>query len=142
MPWQLSNLMDERVKFVARLLDGEQMASVCREFGISRKTGYKIFNDDELKKIEVEINKIILDGLIVKEEFIDKIEAEKEYNLSRLPDENIDKIRIIKVGDYDACPCIGKHAETTKDLGKFKIISQTFQDGVLRVRFKLIAEKD
>ena len=44
MPWQLSNLMDERIKFVARLLDGEQMAGLCREFGISRKTGYKIFN--------------------------------------------------------------------------------------------------
>ena len=44
MPWQLSNLMDERLKFVARLLDGEQMARLCREFGISRKTGYKIFN--------------------------------------------------------------------------------------------------
>jgi transposase InsO family protein len=36
--------MDERLKFVARLLDGEKMALVCREFGISRKTGYKIFN--------------------------------------------------------------------------------------------------
>ena len=36
--------MDERLKFVARLLDGEKMASLCREFGISRKTGYKIFN--------------------------------------------------------------------------------------------------
>ena len=44
MPWQESNLMDERLKFVARLLDGEKMAVVCREFGISRKTGYKIFN--------------------------------------------------------------------------------------------------
>lgn len=44
MPWKLSNLMDERIKFVARLLDGEQMASLCREFGISRKTGYKVFN--------------------------------------------------------------------------------------------------
>jgi hypothetical protein len=36
--------MDERIKFVARLLDGENMSAVCREFGISRKTGYKIFN--------------------------------------------------------------------------------------------------
>ncbi len=44
MPWTLSNLMDERLRFVAKLLDGEKMAVVCREFGISRKTGYKIFN--------------------------------------------------------------------------------------------------
>ena len=44
MPWQLSNLMDERLKFVTRLLDSEQISSLCHEFGISRKTGYKIFN--------------------------------------------------------------------------------------------------
>jgi len=44
MPWQESSVMDERVRFVARLLDGEAMSDVCREFGISRKTGYKIFN--------------------------------------------------------------------------------------------------
>jgi transposase-like protein len=35
--------MDERLRFVARLLEGEKMAELCREFGISRKTGYKIF---------------------------------------------------------------------------------------------------
>src|SRR5690242_13375917 len=44
MPWQECNLMDERLKFVARLLDGDKMAEVCREFGVSRKTGYKILN--------------------------------------------------------------------------------------------------
>ena len=44
MPWKECNHMDERLRFVARLLDGEKMAVVCREFGISRKTGYKIFN--------------------------------------------------------------------------------------------------
>lgn len=43
MPWKESNLMDERIKFVGRLLDGEKMARLCREFGISRKTGYKLF---------------------------------------------------------------------------------------------------
>lgn len=43
MPWTECKPMDERLKFVARLLDGEKMAVVCREFGISRKTGYKIF---------------------------------------------------------------------------------------------------
>src|SRR5437868_14341587 len=42
MPWKECNPMDERLKFVARLLDGEKMAGLCREFGISRKTGYKI----------------------------------------------------------------------------------------------------
>ena len=44
MPWKESSVMDERLRFVARLLDGEAMTDVCREFGISRKTGYKIFD--------------------------------------------------------------------------------------------------
>jgi transposase InsO family protein len=44
MPWQECNRMDERLRFVARLLDGQNMSRVCREFGISRPTGYKIFN--------------------------------------------------------------------------------------------------
>ena len=43
MPWKECSVMDERLRFVARLLDGESMSDVCREFGISRKTGYKVF---------------------------------------------------------------------------------------------------
>jgi transposase-like protein len=44
MLWKESSVMDERLRFVARLLDGETMTEVCRDFGISRKTGYKIFD--------------------------------------------------------------------------------------------------
>jgi transposase len=44
MPWKESSVMEERLRFVARLLDGEPMTDMCREFGISRKTGYKIFD--------------------------------------------------------------------------------------------------
>ena len=44
MPWKESSVMEERLRFIARLLDGEGMSDVCREFGISRKTGYKVFN--------------------------------------------------------------------------------------------------
>src|SRR5258706_6856621 len=44
MPWKECHIMDERLRFVARLLEGEKMAGLCAEFGISRKTGYKIFD--------------------------------------------------------------------------------------------------
>ena len=43
MPWKETSPVEERLRFVARLLEGEAMAALCREFGISRKTGYKIF---------------------------------------------------------------------------------------------------
>ena len=42
MPWKVCSVMEERLRFVARLLDGESMTDVCREFGISRTTGYKL----------------------------------------------------------------------------------------------------
>jgi transposase-like protein len=44
MPWKVSSVMEERLRFVGHLLDGQSMSDVCREFGISRKTGYKIYS--------------------------------------------------------------------------------------------------
>src|SRR3984885_13142569 len=44
MPWKELSKMDERMRFVARLMEGEKMAVLCREFDISRKTGYKLYN--------------------------------------------------------------------------------------------------
>ena len=44
MPWKASSVMEERLRFAVRLLDGEAMTDVCREFGVSRKIGYKIFD--------------------------------------------------------------------------------------------------
>ena len=43
MPWKECHVVDDRLRFVARLLDGEKMAPLCKAFGISRKTGYKIY---------------------------------------------------------------------------------------------------
>src|SRR5688572_27754007 len=43
MPWKECHVVDERLRFVARLMEGEKMAVLCEEFGISRKTGYKIY---------------------------------------------------------------------------------------------------
>src|SRR5215469_1411063 len=54
MPWKVCRPMDERLKFIARVLEGEQMAGLCREFGISRKTGYKLlgrYNDSGLEAL-------------------------------------------------------------------------------------------
>ena len=44
MPWKECHVMDERLRFVARLLEGETMVALCEEFGISRKTGHKNTN--------------------------------------------------------------------------------------------------
>lgn len=92
---------------------------------------------EELTEIESKVNEIIMWNLPVTEEFLAREEALKSFSLNKLPDQAGDNIRIIKIGDYDACPCIGKHVTSTKEIGGFKMISSSFEDGVLRLRFKL-----
>ncbi|MCK7526427.1 MAG: hypothetical protein MZV64_56925 [Ignavibacteriales bacterium] len=76
----------------------------------------------------------------VTEEFLHRDEAINNFKLSQLPDDAGDTIRIIKIGDYDTCPCSGVHVSSTKEIGAFQIISTSFEDGVLRIRFKLPKE--
>jgi misacylated tRNA(Ala) deacylase len=94
--------------------------------------------DEEVAVIETKLNELINADLQVTEEFISKEEAGKLFDLKRLPEGTGDTIRIMKVGDYDACPCIGAHVKSTKEIGGFKIISSSFEEGVLRVRYRLI----
>ena len=58
MPWKESSVMEERLRFFARLLDGEGMSEVCRLFGISRKTGYKIFKRYKEQGVEAQYDSI------------------------------------------------------------------------------------
>jgi len=94
----------------------------------------------EIEQIELKVNEVIKQDLIVSEEFYLKDEANTKFNLSKLPDDSGDKIRIIKIGDYDACPCSGLHVSRTKEIETFKFISTDYNEGVLRIRFKLIDE--
>ena len=91
----------------------------------------------QVQDVQSRVNQVIDSDLPVGEEFLTREEAAAQYNLDRLPEETGDRIRIIKVGDYDACPCIGPHVSKTGEIGRFHIISSSFEDGVLRIRFKL-----
>jgi Ser-tRNA(Ala) deacylase AlaX len=93
---------------------------------------------EEIEQLNLKVNEVIQQDLPVEEEFYQREEAERIFNLSRLPDDAGDKVRVIKIGDYDACPCSGLHVTNTKEIGTFKIISTSFEDGVLRIRFKLL----
>ena len=92
---------------------------------------------EELAQIEQTVNENIQADLPIQESFINRAEAEQRFNLSRLPEEAGETIRVITIGDYDACPCSGPHAQSTKELGGIKIGSTDWNNGVLRVRFKL-----
>lgn len=96
--------------------------------------------EEEVETINKKVNEIIQQDLPVYEEFLKRDDALKQYKLSQLPEDAGETIRIIKIGEYDACPCSGVHVSHTKEIGNFKIISTSFEDGVLRVRFKLPKE--
>jgi len=97
-------------------------------------------NQLEIAEIENQVNEVIHNNLEVLEEFYLREEAEEKFNLSKLPNDAGDKIRIIRIGDYDACPCSGLHVNHTIEIGDFKIISTSFDDGILRIRFKLLED--
>ena len=97
----------------------------------------RALDEEEITGIENRVNEVVQTDLPITEEFISREEAQIHYNLERLPEDAGENIRIIKTGDYDACPCIGPHVETTKEIGRFRIVSSSFQDGVLRIRFKI-----
>ena len=97
----------------------------------------KALNADEIEDIQSQVNRIIQSDLPVKERFISKSEAINRFNTEKLPDDVADRIRIISIGDYDHCPCIGPHVQSTAEIGQFIITSTAFQDGVLRIRYKL-----
>jgi misacylated tRNA(Ala) deacylase len=95
--------------------------------------------DAEIDELEQRINEIVEADLPVTEEVISRDAGEEEYNLERLPEGAGDKIRIIRIGDYDVCPCIGPHVKTTREIGRFRVISTSFDTGILRIRYKLAA---
>lgn len=96
---------------------------------------------EEINEIERRVNEVIAGDLPVEEEFISREKASKLFDLTKLPDDVGDVLRIIHVGDYDACPCRGVHVRSTMEIGGFAILSTSFDNGVLRVRFKVVENR-
>lgn len=99
--------------------------------------GARTITDEDIRKIEETVNNIIKQNLDVTTEFITQEEASSRFDLNRLPENASDTVRVVKVGDYDECLCIGLHVENTSEIGTFKIISYDQNEGILRMRFKL-----
>jgi len=95
-------------------------------------------NEEQITEIIRKVNEVIDSHLPVYEELMSRGEAAKIADLSKLPADASETLRIIRVGDYDACACIGQHVENTSELGRFEIISHDFESGRWRVRFRLV----
>ncbi|MCX6134375.1 MAG: hypothetical protein NTU47_11230 [Ignavibacteriales bacterium] len=104
------------------------------------KCDYRFDRDltqEEIATVEKKVNEVIGLDLPITESFLGREEAATRFMLSRLPEDAGNTIRVITIGEYDVCPCSGPHASTTKEIGSFKIGSTAFENGVLRIRFKL-----
>jgi len=93
---------------------------------------------EQMQEVEHRVNEEITKHHPVTIEFMSMDEAAKIVDLSKLPEESGDTVRVIKVGEYDACACIGIHVENTSEIGTFKMLNYDFEEGRLRLRFKLL----
>ncbi|MCD7924213.1 MAG: hypothetical protein LUI85_05760 [Bacteroides sp.] len=94
--------------------------------------------EEDIARIENTVNEVLRRNLPVIMEFITQEEAIGRFDMKRLPDDASETVRIVKVGDYDECLCIGQHVENTSEIGTFKIISHDYKNGIFRMRFKLV----
>ena len=93
---------------------------------------------EQVLAIEAKVNEVLSEGLDVTIEFMGREEAAKIVDLSKLPEDASQTLRIVRIGDYDACACIGAHVSNTREVGTFRIISHSYENGVWRLRWKLI----
>ena len=113
----------------------EKNKSKC-DYGFKRE-----LSESEVAEIQARVNDVIRQNIPVGEKLIARAEAEQHYKTDKLPADSGDRIRIIHIGDYDACPCIGPHVKSTREIGTFRITTTSFEDGVLRIRYKLSPPK-
>ena len=94
----------------------------------------------DIEKLENMVNEVIARHLPITTEYITREEAQGRFDMERLPANASDTVRVVKVGDYDECLCIGTHVANTSEIGTFKIISQDWDEATRRwrIRFKLI----
>jgi len=92
---------------------------------------------EQMADVEKQINEVIDQHLPVTIKFLPKEEAGDIVDLRKLPENVSDTLRIVYIGDYDACACIGDHVENTSEIGHFKLLNHDYKEGRLRLRFKL-----
>lgn len=93
--------------------------------------------EEELRSLEDYVNSVVAEDVEVTETFITQAEAMQMFDLSRLPDDASETVRVISIGDHDKCLCAGTHVKRTSEIGRFRITSSRYENGVQRLVFKL-----
>lgn len=94
----------------------------------------------EEKEIEREMVRLIEEDLPVTFEYVTRDEIPEQVSLDRLPDDASETIRLVRIGDFDVCPCIGKHVRSTSQIGRFEMLGTNWDEHEhsFRVRFKIV----
>lgn len=94
--------------------------------------------EEQIAEIERRVNEVIKQQMPVSVSFVSRDNVPSGVDLGKLPADASDILRIVRVGDYDICACIGAHVSNTSEIGTFKIISHSWENNILRLRFKLL----
>ena len=92
---------------------------------------------EQIAEIEATMNRLIADNLSVTYEFVTRDNIPEGVSLSKLPDNATETLRIVRIGDYDVCACVGAHVANTSEIVSFRITSTSFNDGVFRIVYKV-----
>jgi len=94
----------------------------------------------EESEIEQKMNELIDEDLPVTFEFVSIDDLPEEIDPARLPEDVSDTIRLVRIGNYDVCPCIGRHVRSTSQIGRFEMLGTNWdeQERSFRVRFKIV----
>lgn len=94
---------------------------------------------EQVAEIERRMNEVIQQDLPVTFEFVTRDNIPDGVVLDKLPEDASKTLRIVRIGDYDICACIGSHVKTTKEIGTFKITSTSYNEGCFRIVYKVIS---
>lgn len=92
---------------------------------------------EQVADIEARINALIAEDLPVTATFVSRDNVPEGISLDRLPADASETLRLVRIGDYDLCPCLGQHVEHTGEIGHFRITSTSYADGNFRIVFRV-----
>jgi len=94
----------------------------------------------EEKAIEAEMNRLIAEDLPVTYEMVDRNNIPDGVSVEKLPEDASEMLRLVRIGDFDVCLCIGKHVRSTAQIGRFEMLGTNWDEEkhAFRIRFKVI----
>ena len=95
--------------------------------------------EEQIRAVEAAVNNIIAADLEVTERYVTREEIPAGIDLSKLPSDASETLRLVYVGDYDVCPCLGAHVKRTSEIGQFRISSTSYNEGNFRIVFRVAA---